>query len=585
MRLVTASAVKPGMTVPVLVPMFKGRAISGPNLPEGAQYTIVQEKVVAVNRTEDTKFVDLDVEDASNFFANGILSHNSIYSFRGADPDLFIEKSDLTPGGEGFETKILRMNYRSGSAIVDAANQMIAHNEKQIKMVCQANVERKGEGSIREVTVPSREALGPYVAQAIADQVQGDDASLKARDFGIAVRTNREAYEYGVAMIQLGIPFRSKYNFFKGPAKSVLSLMQLSNMGASALTEPAKRVDPLVLDALRSLNWGISINTFKKAASKARGKNLLAWLLGGGWDEVYVGRARRRNREYVKPFADYLQEITLLSSKDRDTPLDTQGLLNYILDRKGGQDDKSITDNLVERVKNDAKAMEDVSASALKGTEDVTLEQAIEDYALGPLTILKTAASSYPSIDEFASYMSELERANAKLQKSDNPNDPDFDAAVNAVQLDTVHGWKGLEAPHLFVPMWEGGGPGHGGFPHPNSESEEDIASERRLAYVAVTRGEDSVTIVRPDVLGTTKKGVTIRSKPSRFVTEGCIPSEDFTERTSSWLSDVEADQLLAQDLPDVEWPSEDILSRFSSRQNGPEELRAKWGEFLPEDM
>ena len=66
-----------------------------------------------------------------------------------------------------------------------------------------------------------------------------------------------------------------------------------------------------------------------------------------------------------------------------------------------------------------------------------------------------------------------------------------------AVVIDTCHGWKGLEAKHLWVPMAEGV------FPHARSVEEggEAIASERRLAYVALTRGRESVTVISPDII------------------------------------------------------------------------------------
>ena len=54
------------------------------------------------------------------------------------------------------------------------------------------------------------------------------------------------------------------------------------------------------------------------------------------------------------------------------------------------------------------------------------------------------------------------------------------------VQLMTLHKAKGLEFPHVFLPAWEAGvfPPDYG-----------DPAEERRLAYVAITRGMHGVTI------------------------------------------------------------------------------------------
>ena len=63
---------------------------------------------------------------------------------------------------------------------------------------------------------------------------------------------------------------------------------------------------------------------------------------------------------------------------------------------------------------------------------------------------------------------------------------PNEDAA-NTVKLLTLHRAKGLEFGHVFLPAWE-----NGIFPPTYAT---DISEERRLAYVAITRGMRRVTI------------------------------------------------------------------------------------------
>jgi DNA helicase II / ATP-dependent DNA helicase PcrA len=60
------------------------------------------------------------------------------------------------------------------------------------------------------------------------------------------------------------------------------------------------------------------------------------------------------------------------------------------------------------------------------------------------------------------------------------------DETADRVRLMTMHKGKGLEFPHVFLPAWE-----VGTFP----TSFGDPAEERRLAYVAITRGMHRVTI------------------------------------------------------------------------------------------
>ena len=72
----------------------------------------------------------------------------------------------------------------------------------------------------------------------------------------------------------------------------------------------------------------------------------------------------------------------------------------------------------------------------------------------------------------------------------------------------TLHRAKGLEFPHVFLPAWESGvfPPDYG-----------DPAEERRLAYVALTRGMRRVTISYCEF----RRGPT---GPSRFIAD--IPAE-----------------------------------------------------------
>jgi len=83
------------------------------------------------------------------------------------------------------------------------------------------------------------------------------------------------------------------------------------------------------------------------------------------------------------------------------------------------------------------------------------------------------------------------------------------------VQLMTLHRAKGLEFPHVFLPAWECGVfPGGG-----------DLDEERRLAYVALTRGMQRVSIT----WCTFRQGRPVA--PSLFI--GHIPTE---HRVEGWL-------------------------------------------------
>src|SRR5439155_3637427 len=73
----------------------------------------------------DAPVYDLDVERTHNFVAEGLVTHNSIYKFRGADYRNLMRFEEVFPDATVF---VLEQNYRSTQRILDAANAVIANN-------------------------------------------------------------------------------------------------------------------------------------------------------------------------------------------------------------------------------------------------------------------------------------------------------------------------------------------------------------------------------------------------------------------------------------------------------------------------
>lgn len=454
----------------------------------------------------------------------------SIYAFRGAEPELFINASDAN-GGD-FKTLYLTDNYRSGSAIVEAANAVASHLSKTIPMVCKAHPSR-GEGSIHCDIVKDNQEGASMFADTIAKMCKGELASEKFGDFGLGVRTNAEAMAYGVELLKRAIPFKSKLNFFNTPtAKAMIDWMSLGTLDSTNI--PA--MNEAVLRAHRSPNFYLDQAFTQALESQARNQNYYEWMLKGGWQKLYSGKQEWR-KKFVKSYVD---AITAVRNQLRGST-DAETFIQFILDLPGGEmkgQTATMLSSLIEEVKGSPEAMDMLVQESDGGR--VTEEQ-IEAFALAPIQPLLSIAKDKTDIRGCVQYVQRLKQVNDTKSHDDEED-------VDAVIIDTVHGWKGLECKHMYIPMSQGT------FPHARSLSspaEED--SERRLAYVALTRGRESVTVIAPRVNLFGKQ-----VEPSQFVYEGCIPIRGGEDK-SSMDAEKEVMKLESQRSASVLVTSEDL--------------------------
>jgi len=487
LREIPASGLFAGMSVPIL---------------EGESVGL--DPIISIEQVGG-KFVDLDVDDASNFFANGILTHNSIYEFRGADPDEFINKSNLTEGGDDFSTHLLKVNFRSGEAIVNSANKLIAHNKKQIPMTCEANVDVKGQGAIVSSFSESTEDAAKNVAQEVEAMMSEGlvpEYDKKAgtggySSFGVALRSNAEAYAYGIELLIRGIPFKSNARFFND--KNSKALIGWLTIAENGLTGSASLVNPAVLDALGVPFTKLSGKTVGDKLAGVKG-NWAAWLQ----DPVNQRRIYnyRNVRERLAAFAHNLS----LAAKFSGSP---DQILGEVMQLRG-IDGSTVQEGLVNTVRDDADTMAELTAEAENGI--VTGEQ-IEEMAMAPIRPLLTLMEGKEDLDEAMGFIRKLQKVNAKISSKDTDEEIDR----NAVTIGTMHSWKGLECSNMYVPMVGGKFP-RVGKDKDTAEEGPALWSERRLAYVAITRAEDRCVILD---IPNPKTGAT-----SQFILEACVPME-----------------------------------------------------------
>ena len=489
----------------------------------------------------------------------------AIYEFRGADPEAFIDMSDLVEGGAGFTTHVLETNYRSGKNIVEAANRLIAFNSKQIPMVCKANPERMDEGGVKTISfppAPPRDSSAPaaWVAEHIAEQMElglesGGEGSMSYDSFGLGLRTNAEAMAYGVEMIKKGIPFRSKINFFRDPAtKALLGWLTIADEGLDG------NVDAINDAVIKVVNTPVNMlgKKFVETLTERATGNYIEWLDDNG--ESIYGRSKWSS--YVRNFTDNLLKIADLKGQD----LSSEQVLGEVLNLQG-YDGTGIKDSLIDKLRGDEERMAALIAAAPDGRVD---EDELVEEALAPIAPLKGLLDARGDLTESMKYVRKLESANQKLAKDDDPNKGPVEPAVT---LGTMHSWKGLEVPTMYIPMVGGS------FPRFDKTSEEDLASERRLAYVAVTRAEDNAYILDIPTARETKEGIVTQT--SRFVGELCAPELDSEGKVASLTQE----ELDAMDEAEMEALSDELdaeIDAYLAEQEAPKRaLMASWGDLL----
>tara|TARA_X000000950_G_scaffold240276_2_gene293211 strand:- start:1436 stop:5224 length:3789 start_codon:yes stop_codon:yes gene_type:complete len=480
----------------------------------------------------------------------------AIYEFRGATPDEFTEKSDRRDGQ--FQTKVITSNFRSGKQIVDSANKLIAHNEKQIPMVCSTNPER-GQGQIEWQEFTDYQDAANETAAEIEALIETEGWSQDPPSFGIACRTNAEAMSFGVELIKRKIPFRSKFNFFNDPLTT--GIVGWFQVAVSSGNKNA--INRAVLNAHKNPSFFLDEEFNRLLKKKAKGQNYLTWLTEN-WDSVYEDKTvngRRiqlawRNKKNVKPYVDTLNSI--VGAAEGKSAAD---MFQAVIDIKGVSG-KSILEFAIETVKKDGKKMDQLWEEADGG--EVT-EDAIQALAFAPLKPLMSLLNASEDLPDALAYIEELQTTAEKVgaYKDVDQNGGMKDRKKDAVNIDTCHGWKGLEAIHMWVPMVEGV------FPNPMS----DVSSERRLAYVALTRGRDTVKVLCPQEnhRGQPTEGL------SPFIGEACIPQaggDDFsidetegqekqasTKIADEWLRTVDTEA----DFKQSELDSDGLLSNYGS--------------------
>jgi DNA helicase-2/ATP-dependent DNA helicase PcrA len=491
-----------------------------------AQYTLVRELV-------GTKPTESGVLPAELCVVGD--ADQSIYAFRGATIRNIEEFERDFPNAR---TILLEQNYRSTQTILSAANAVIARNPNRRDKRLWTD---SGDGhKIVGYVADNEHDEAAFIAgeiDALMDSAVGagvdGQTSFKYSDVAVFYRTNNQSRVFEEIFIRLGLPYRVVGGVRFYERREVRdSLAYLRVLANPEDTVSLRRI-------LNVPKRGIGDRAEAVVATHAERERIsfTAALRAAVAGEVAL--LNPRSQKCIRGFVELLDGLSELV----DEGAEVADVLEAILERSGYRavleesddpQDASRLENLTELVtvaREFTEFTESVRAAETVADADATADEAAvtgDSNASGASASDVGVAAPAEAVDadlgvpEPGSLPAFLERvslvADADSIPAPDGADGDDSDDVGVVTLMTVHTAKGLEYPVVFGTGWE-----DGIFPHMRALGEpKELAEERRLAYVAITRAREQLYLSR--ALTRTVWGQPMTNPASRFLDE--IPAE-----------------------------------------------------------
>ncbi len=441
------------------------------NHPEVADKYRKRFQFLLIDEFQDTNFLQYQIAKKLSHYPGSprnILvvgdDAQSIYAFRGATIQNILDfQKDFEPYGA--RVYKLEKNYRSTEHIVQAANQVITYNKRQIPKTIQAV---RGAGNkIKLIKAMTDNEEGKRVVDAILEQK--NRLHLSNRDIAILYRTNAQSRIFEENLRHHNIPYRVFGGLSFYQRKEIKDLIAYFRLAINPHDDEALR---------RIINYpkrGIGKTTVDKISAQAA---LSAQTL---WQTIPQMSFPPRTQNALDGFRSLINDFRQTANEQ-----DAYQTALHIARRSG----------LLQELK------QDTSIEGLSRLENInSLLDGIKEY-----TTQSENESEEDSDQSLAAYIQNI----ALLTDLDQnlPEGDDF------VTLMSIHAAKGLEFPSVFVVGLE-----EQLFPSFMAmETAEGLEEERRLFYVAITRAKSHLTLSY--ALSRYRYGQMRYNDPSRFLTE-----------------------------------------------------------------
>jgi DNA helicase-2/ATP-dependent DNA helicase PcrA len=440
-----------------------------------------QFQFILVDEYQDTNKIQADLVDLLACDHRNVMvvgdDAQSIYSWRGANFQNILEFPKRYPDAQVFK---IEMNYRSVPEILEVANAAIAANVHQFRKHLSATRESKALKPAL-VALNNSAEQAQFVAQRILEL---RDENVDLNDIAVLYRAHFHALELQLELSRRGIPYQitSGIRFFEqAHIKDVTSFVRF-------IANPR---DEVAFNRMVKLLPGIGNRTAENLWQKWTADTVAA-----GGDRG--SEASSSPAGVSAPGYNFGERLRAMNVPAKSKKLWTQ--LTHTLDEiaPGGQPNppSEMITSVVEAIYDDYAKV-----------NFTNYELRRED-----LDQLAVFARQFKDVHEFLSQLALISNVDAEAA-------PGQTSDKEAVNLSTVHQAKGLEFHTVFV-IWLTDGM----FPSSRSlDTRDALEEERRLFYVAITRGRDELYLTYPHMRLSGGYG-DVFQRPSRFLQE--VPNE-----------------------------------------------------------
>ncbi len=421
---------------------------------------IVEDEIVEVSRQPyDGDVFDLEVDNLHNYIADGVVVHNSIYRWRGAD---YRNVQRFEQDFPEAQVILLEQNYRSKQTILDAAMAVIDRNPHRRRKHL---FTERGAGE----KIFYYEALDDYgEASFVVDTIASLIASktVEPGECAVMYRTNAQSRLLEEAFLQARLPYRlvgAQRFYGRREVKDMIAYLRLVHNPADEIS-----LDRIINVPPRGIGEKtvLALHTAARAAGLTAGAAVMDLARGNAsplWTQ-FTGRAALPLADFGAMLANWRAEAS------RATVTELFDRIASDINYREYLDDG--TEEGIERWEN----VQELRRLTLEYTNR-TLEEFLQDVAL---------ISDQDTLTE----------------------------DKNAPTLLTLHAAKGLEFGAVFIV-----GLDDGLLPHSRSfDDPEAMEEERRLFYVGITRAKDRLYLVR--ALRRGSRGYAEETIPSRYLND-----------------------------------------------------------------